>query len=243
MTSYFNKRTLGIVGTTVFCILILWIAGFGFGNETRISKILGVTFLGSDLYLGTWFIFVLIIPVGFGIPYFVIRFVLHERIQDYGFTFGDLKLGVICMFAMIPGYIFMPLTSAFFGTEHYYTYLTNPDFLKPVRIAIHFVSYAGFILGFEFLFRGFTLFGLNRAMGDTNASRWIAIMVSCMLSTMSVIGLPWIFPVCTLLLGIFGCVLNFRTRSFIYFAFISWLLGVWSDTWEIIKLNIGGGIW
>lgn len=239
MSPYLNKRTVIVLGVSMACILILWLLGFGFGNETRLSGLLGgATFLGSDVYLGTWFVFMMIVPVGFGIPYLVIRFVFREKIQDYGFSLGDMKTGAVGLLVLIPVYVFLPLASAAVGTEEYYTYLVNPDFLKPARIAVHVASYAAFVFGFEFLFRGFVLFGLNNDMGDSKASKWIATIVSGVLSALLLIGLPWVFPVSALLSSLPGAFVNFRLRSFFYFAFLHWNLGVWSDIWEIIKLNI-----
>ena len=104
----------------------------------------------------------MITPIGFGIPYLVIRFVFWESIQDYGFSFGDCK--------------------------------------------------------------------------------WIAAIVSGVLSALLLIGLPWIFPVSALLSSIPGGFVNFRLQSFFYFAFLHWNMGVWSDIWEIIKLNIANGM-
>jgi hypothetical protein len=241
-TRFFTKENVIIVGTVIICMLFMWLIGFGFGNEVRLSKILGQTFLGSDVYLGTWFGFVMIIPIGIGIPYLVIRNIFHEKIQNYGFSFGDTKFGAKWLIFLMPAFVFIPLGSAYIGTETYYTYLVLPDFLKPINIAIHCVSYGLFVIGFEFLFRGFLLFGLNRNMGDTSSSRWIAIIISSAFSAAFLIGLPWVFAVSALLSGIPGGWLNLRLRSFVYFAFIHWNIGVWSDIWEIIKLNISNGI-
>jgi hypothetical protein len=46
-----------------------------------------------------------------------------------------------------------------------------------------------------------------------------------------------VFSGSALLLGIPVGFLTLRLRSFVYAAFIHWNLGVWSDIWEIIKLN------
>ncbi|UCH95462.1 MAG: hypothetical protein JSV88_01075 [Candidatus Aminicenantes bacterium] len=60
MKTYINKKTIIIFMGAILCILLLWLAGFGFGNEIRLSKLLGIKFLGNSLYLGTWFIYVVI---------------------------------------------------------------------------------------------------------------------------------------------------------------------------------------
>jgi demethylmenaquinone methyltransferase/2-methoxy-6-polyprenyl-1,4-benzoquinol methylase len=123
MSTYFNKKTAVVFIVTILCILLLWLRGLGFGHETRLSKFLGITFFGSDVYLGTWFIFMMIVPIGFGIPYLVIRFIFHEQIQDYGFSLGEFKSGALWILALLPAYVFLPLGSAQVGTEKYYTIL------------------------------------------------------------------------------------------------------------------------
>lgn len=241
MSNYINKKNTTIVGVTIFCILLLWMAGFGFGNEIKLSKLLGMKFLGNSLYLGTWFIYIVIICVGFGIPYLVIRFVFKEKLKDYGFSLGDTRSAVLWLVALIPVYVLGPLLSANIGTEKYYTYLMDPAWLKPLHVAVHCFSYMGFAFGFEFLFRGFVLFGLNKNMGNTVKSKWIAAFVSGCLAALCMIGQPWIFIISVFMSSIIGGFLNFRLQSFVYLAFLHWNLGIWSDIWEIIKMNIANG--
>jgi len=96
--------------------------------------------------------------------------------------------------------------------------------------------------GFEGFFHGFLLFGLAQAFGNSRGGRWAAILLAAVLSAGSLIGLPWIFPVSALLAGVAAGLLNLRLRSFVYFALIHWNIGIWSDVWEIIKLNIAHGM-
>jgi hypothetical protein len=241
MKTYINKKTITIVGASLVAILLVWAAGFGFGNEIKLSKLLDLKLLGSEIYLGTWFIYVVISIVGFFIPYIVIRFIFKEKLADYGFTLGDTKAGVKWLLVFIPIFILGPLLAAKGGTGDYYTFLTEPAWLKPLHVAIHCVSFMGFAFGFEFLFRGFVLFGLNRHMGNTTKSKWIAVLLTGGLAALFVIGQPLMFIVSaffsTLVLGF----LNFRLKSFVYVMFIHWNLGIWTDIWEIIKLNIANG--
>ncbi|MCP5107060.1 MAG: hypothetical protein GY950_26985 [bacterium] len=241
MNTYVNKRTITIVGAAATAILLIWLAGFGFGNEAKLSQLLGMKFLGSSFYLGTWFIYIAISTVGFFIPYIVIRFIFKEKLADYGFTLGDTKAGVKWLLAFIPVFILVPLISAKTGTHEYYTYLTDPAWLKPLHIAIHCVSYMGFAFGFEFFFRGFVLFGLNRHMGNTTKSKWVAVFIAACLAALCLIGQPTTFIISAFLsMFVFGF-LNFRLGSFVYVMFLHWNIGIWSDIWEIIKLNVAGG--
>src|SRR3989304_3793206 len=90
-----NRRVITVAGVALLCTLLMWSVGFGFGNEAMFSRMLGgATFLGSEVYLGTWVGFILFIPIGIGIPYLVVRFLFGEDIRDYGASFGDHRQGV-----------------------------------------------------------------------------------------------------------------------------------------------------
>jgi hypothetical protein len=238
-----TRKALIVVAATVVVILSLWLLGFGFGHELRLSRWLGRPFLGSTVYFGTWFIFLATLVLGLGIPYIVVRFVLHQPLRDFGYSLGDARQGIVWLMAFTPACVLLPLGSAYIGTERYYTYLVEPGFLTPVNVALHCASYGMFVFGFEGLFRGLLLFGLEQALGSSQVGRWVAVLLVAALSALSLIGMPWIFPVSALLAGVPAGFLNLRLRSFVYFALIHWSMGIWSDVWEIIKLNLSHGMW
>lgn len=226
-----------IIGVCLLCILFIWSLGFGFGNERRISQTFGFTIFGSDVYTGVWIVFILMSPIAFGLPWLINKYFLKRELKEYGLQLGDMKYGILTIFLLTPFYVLLPLGSAFLGTDNYYTYLRNPDFIHPLNIAIHCASYAAFIFGFEFLIRGFVLFGLINEFGNTLKGRVSAIFISTALLSVFLIGIPATIFQAILALSIPACLLNLRTKSFLYFAFINWNLGIWSDIWEIIKLN------
>jgi len=238
-----TRKLLFVLAAALLFIALLWTLGLGFGHEQRLSRWLGHPFLGSDVYFGTWVVFVGTLVFGIGIPYVVTRFTLRQPLADFGFSLGDTKLGAIWLLALVPVYVLAPLGSAYIGTSQYYTYLVEPGFLSPGHVALHLVSYAMFALGFEALFRGFLLFGLAQSFGSSRGARWAAVVIASALSAVCLIGLPWIFPVSTLLAGVVAGFLNLRLRSFFYFAFIHWNIGIWSDAWEILKLNVAHRMW
>jgi hypothetical protein len=232
------RRALVTLATTVGGILLLWGLGFGFGHELRLARWLGRPFLGSATYFGTWAVFVLMLPIGLGAPYLIVRFLLKEAPADYGYCVGDAPTGVRWLLFLTPAYLIVPLASASIGTERYYTYLLEPGFLTPLHVSLHSASYGMFAFGFDGLFRGFLLFGLARAWGESPGGRWAAVGLSSALSALVLIGLPWVFPVSALLAGVPIGFLNLKLRSFLYLAIVHWNLGIWSDIWEILKLNV-----
>lgn len=232
-----NKVTT-IVALALVCSLAPRAVGWGFGHEVWLTKVSGWTLFGSDVYLGVWVIFLLMPLVGFALPALVIRRVFGEQLADYGLTLGDTRAGVIALLVLVPGYVTLPLLSSTIGTERYYTYLVLPEFLVPWKIAIHLTSYALMMLGYEFLFRGFVLLGITHALGGTTSARWTALGVSVAFSALFFVGTPWVFVLAFPVVALVGGLLTLRTGSILYIAFINWTLGIWSDIWEIIKLNI-----
>lgn len=242
MTPSGRVSTLTLVATTVLCVALLWLAGFGFGHELAIARWLRRPFLGSTVYFGTWLMFLMMFLIGLGVPLLVIRSVWHEDPQSYGFSFANAERGVKWVLALTPVWLLASLGSASIGTDRYYTYLREPGFVTPVYIAIHSVSYGMYAFGFESLFRGFLLFGLERRLGESRTGRWGAALLSAGLSAASLIGLPWVFPASALLGGVPMGLLSLRLRSFVYAALVHWNVGIWSDVWEIIKLNVSNRI-
>ncbi len=234
-----TAKQVSVLGaTTVVFVALLWLGGLGFGHELRLSHWLARPFLGSTVYFGTWFVFVATFVLGLGIPLAVVRLVLREPLSDFGFSLGDAKEGITWLLVLTPLYVLVPLGSAYVGTDQYYTYLVEPGFLTPIHVAIHCVSYGMFAFGFEGFFRGFLLFGLARALAGRRGGQWAAVAIAAVASSASLVGLPWVFPVSALLAGLPAGLLNLRLRSFVYFAMIHWNIGIWSDVWEILKLNV-----
>lgn len=233
-----RKKVTVIIVVALLCTVATWLLGWGFGREDWLTRAFGWTLFGSDVYMGVWFVFLMMPLVGLALPAWIIRRVFGERLGDYGLTLGDTRAGVIALLALVPGYVTLPLISSTAGTEYYYDYLVLPEFLVTWKVAIHLTSYALMMLGYEFLFRGFVLLGIARALGDTAPARRTALIVSVALSTLFFLGTPWIFILAFPALALLGGLLTFRTRSIAYIAFINWTLGIWSDAWEIIKLNI-----
>lgn len=233
-----TARVTFIVTVAVLLTFVSWALGWGFGREVWLTRLTGWRLFGSDVYLGVWLVFLLMPLVGFALPALLVRRVFGERLADYGLTLGDTRAGVIVLFALVPAYVTLPLISSAAGTDFYYTYLKLPSFVAPWKIAFHLTSYASMMFGYEFLFRGFVLLGIAHALGDTPAARRKALAISALLTALFFAGTPWIFVLCFPLLAVVGGLITFRTRSILYFAFINWTLGIWSDIWEIIHLNI-----
>ena len=138
------------------------------------------------------------------IPLVIIRYGFHDSVADYGFRVGDWRLGlkytlILCAAAGPLLYLVTQLP----GMQGYYQ---QP---APGPWAI-LINNAVYLLGWEFLFRGFMLFGLMQVIGPS------AVLLQAVPFTLMHLGKPEIETLSCIFGGtLFGWV-AWRTRSFFY---------------------------
>ena len=144
------------------------------------------------------------------LPVLIIRFVIKEKISGYGMKAGDwqtgLKLSVIFLLIMLPLVWFFSSSPDF---------VSNYPQLLSVRTAwnLFFIYEAGMLIymfAWEFIWRGFTLFGLEEKFG------YYAVLIQMIPFVILHNGKPMAETFGAILGGIALGVLAFRTRSFLY---------------------------
>ncbi len=151
----------------------------------------------------------------FAVPFLIVILVFRESPAKYGFTFGDWKAGLvitgIAVLVMLPVLWWVNLKSG--GMQDYYAGSVNGKFLGYVLADL---------FGWEFMFRGFLLFGYARKFGTE------ALWLQAVPFAVAHIGKPEVETLSTIFGGFaFGWV-AWRTKSFLY----PWLIHffVWSFT-------------
>ena len=138
------------------------------------------------------------------IPLVIIRYGFQDSIADYGFRVGDWRLGlkytlILCAAAGPLLYLVTQLPSM----QGYYQQTSPDPWAILVNNAVH-------LLGWEFLFRGFMLFGLMQVIGPS------AVLLQAVPFTLMHLGKPEIETLSCIFGGtLFGWV-AWRTRSFFY---------------------------
>lgn len=146
----------------------------------------------------------------FIIPMLFIRFVFRERPQLYGFSLGDWRAGLILtlggILLMIP--ILWFLNRGDTNMQNYY---------RPYLAGLPWNTLAD-LFGWEFIFRGWLLFGYARKFGSE------ALWLQAVPFAMAHIGKPAVETLSTIFGGfLFGWV-AYRTKSFIYPLLIHWFV-------------------
>jgi uncharacterized protein len=147
----------------------------------------------------------------FIIPMLIVLIVFRQKPGEFGFTFGDWKAGIILTLAgvLLIAPILWLVSRGSAEMQEYYTSLV------PGLPWNTFLD----LFGWEFLFRGWLLFGLGRKFGPE------AIWLQAVPFALAHIGKPEIETLSTIFGGFaFGWV-AWRTRSFVYPFLIHWFVG------------------
>lgn len=144
--------------------------------------------------------------------------------RDYGLRLGKWKEGLVWLLVVCPAiFVMLLLLVPGGGLEHMYRKMYYDDALAemgPVTRQIRMLYSTGILLwGWEYLLRGFCLFGLARILGPGPA-----IFIQMAPFALLHIGKPEIEAMSTWLSGVgFGFV-AWRTQSFLYAFLIHWFM-------------------
>ena len=169
------------------------------------------TFLASLILLG-------------GIPALIIKFVFHEPFSIYGLQLGDFRFGVKSFLLLAPVMIVLSYWSS--RTE---PFLLEYPLYKGANsslgmFSVYSLSYLMFYLGWEFFFRGYMQFGLQKTFGG-----WNAILVQTLASCLLHMGKPVAEIYGSILGGIAWGIIAQRGNSLLFVILLHWLLGVTLD--------------
>ena len=144
------------------------------------------------------------------IPLLIILLLFRENPKEYGFSFGDWKLGLtytaLGILLMAP--IIYYLGSGDVSMKKYY---------EPYLSGLPWTSFLD-LIGWEFLFRGWILFAYSRKFGHN------ALWLQAVPFAMAHVGKPEIETLSTIFGGFaFGWV-AWRTKSFVWPFLIHWFI-------------------
>lgn len=144
------------------------------------------------------------------VPLLFIMFIFRDKPRDYGFTFGDWKAGLIITMA---GILLMAPVIWYLGKS-------DPGMSEYYKSYVGGLPWSTFLnlIGWEFFFRGWILFGYARKFGPE------ALWLQAVPFALAHIGKPEIETLSTIFGGFaFGWV-AWRTKSFIYPFLIHWFI-------------------
>ena len=160
----------------------------------------------------------------FLVPALVAKFGTKEKLSDYGIQLGNQQLGWrvtgIAWILMIPVVILAVIA--------YPPFVAKYPLCKVVASSwqtflLYQLAYGVYMFSWEFFFRGFMLFGLERKFGN------YSILIQTIPFAVMHYSKPLPEALGSIIAGVLLGVLALETRSFIYGAAIHWLVAMTMD--------------
>jgi len=166
-------------------------------------------------------------------PFIIIIFVLKKKLSDFGFRKGDLKFGLITtgiFFAVMLPIVWVATSSREFAMAYPQG---GPKLRTDILLfTIYELSVLVYMFGWEFLWRGYTLFGLYDKFG------YYSILIQMIPFFILHRGKPEIELFASIFAGLILGIQALRSRSFIYSWLLHWLVMVSIDSISILRSNL-----
>jgi len=165
----------------------------------------------------------------FGIPYLIIKLIFKEDIKNYGVNFKNLKSGVLVILLSV--IIILPATYIVSTTKEFTNfYPMYPGLNQNIKTFLMYESFLIlFLFAWEFIWRGFMLFGLESKFG------WYSIFIQMIPFVILHNGKPAIETFSAILGALFLGVLALRTRSMVYGFIIHAAIIISLDIYALLK--------
>jgi membrane protease YdiL (CAAX protease family) len=144
------------------------------------------------------------------IPLIFILLVFREHPREYGFSIGDWKAGLVITLA---GILLMAPVIWYLGKSD----PSMTDYYEPLAAGLPWTTFLD-LIGWEFFFRGWILFGYARKFGAE------ALWLQAVPFALAHISKPEVETLSTIFGGFLFGWIAWRTRSFLYPFLIHWFI-------------------
>ncbi len=160
------------------------------------------------------------------IPLLIVRVLFRESPREYGLRVGDWKAGLLMTGILFPVIAICLLLPASHTAEIRAVYPFDSEALHSAGAyaRLQLLRNIFFYTAWEFLFRGFLLFGLRRYVGD-----WLAISIQTVPSCLWHIGMATGEVLSSIAGGILFGIMALRTNSILWPLLLHILMGMSLD--------------
>ena len=221
-----RRATIVLLGASVQLTLYRFI-----GRRGVFTQLFGKFFLQHPLrrifpyFYWFWMSAVMLLLL----PVLAIKFGIQDKIRDYGFrlTHGKLGWGFVLggWLLMLP---LIVLALQFFPTFQQKYPLSDVAGTNWKVFIAYEISYGVYMFCWEFFFRGFMLFGLERRFGN------YSILIQTIPFVVKHASKPFAEAMGSVGTGVALGVLALETRSFIYGAAVHWLVAMSMDVFALV---------
>ena len=168
----------------------------------------------------------------FWVPYFIVRMVFKRKLSEFGFRMGDKRYGFRFVAIALPVLLWAAYVGSSGSTmQAEYPLAKSAMGYLPLFVAVE-VFYLIYYVSWEFLFRGFMLFGLERKFGALTA-----ILIQTIPSAIVHIGKPASESFGAIFAGLVFGYLAIRTRSILYPLILHAVVGIGTDVFVTLRLS------
>ncbi len=169
----------------------------------------------------------------FLIPALSIKLIFKRKLSEFGFSLGDMKFGLITS-AVFFAFMFVTVWIVSASLEFTIAYPQGGAELKSNMQLLFFYEFCILIymLGWEFLWRGYMLFGLKEKLG------YYTIFIQMIPFFILHKGKPEIELFASIIAGIILGIQALRSKSFVYSWILHWLVMVSIDVISVLRFQL-----
>lgn len=166
----------------------------------------------------------------FCVPALVVKRAFKGKLRDFGLRAGDARTGMHLVAIGIPILLLMTYTgSADPAMQAEYPLAKSTANHSPLFLAVE-ICYLIYYLGWEFFFRGFMLFGLEKQYGAVTA-----ILIQTIPSAIMHVGKPSTESFAAIFAGLMFGYVAIRTRSILYPLLFHGAVGISMDIFVTLR--------
>lgn len=188
--------------------------------------------LGKDRFYSRIYWFLTDGGLMFLLPLLSVKLVFREKLSDYGFTLGDKKFGIITslifLAVMIVTVWIVSGSPAFAATYPQGGIKVRESFTIFILYELCILFY---MLGWEFFWRGYMLFGLKSKFG------YYSVFIQMIPFFILHKGKPEIELFASIFAGLILGIQALRSNSFIYSWILHWLVMVFIDGISVLRVQ------
>jgi membrane protease YdiL (CAAX protease family) len=217
----------------LFLIPVLLTVWVYFGKQADFTELFkGLQHRWNQDFYSTIYEYLTAFLLMFWVPYFVVKIIFKQKLCDFGFQTGNVRFGIRFVLICIPILIW----SAYVGSANSAMQAEYPLAKSTMGHLDLFLTvesfYLLYYLSWEFFFRGFMLFGLEKRFGSL-----AAILIQTIPSAIVHIGKPASESFGAIFAGLVFGYLAIRTRSIYYPLILHAVVGISTDIFVTMRMG------
>jgi membrane protease YdiL (CAAX protease family) len=223
-----RDRKPALILLVVPIVLMLWVYC---GKQAQFDRFFGqIQGPWQDFY-STIYEYLMAFLLMFVVPFLVVKLAFKQALHEFGLWLGDARCGFRVVVIGLPILLVIAYTGSLDSAIQAEYPLAKSSMQHVSSFLLVELFYLAYYLGWEFLFRGFMLFGLEERFGVL-----LAILVQMIPSAIVHIGKPASESFAAIVAGLVLGYVAVRTRSILYPLLLHAAVGIGTDVFVALRL-------